>query len=61
MRFREVRKILMSDGWELVDVRGSHYQYRHPVKEGKVTVPRHRGDIPQRVVKSILRQAGIDQ
>ena len=32
-----------------------------PVKEGKVTVPRHRGDIPQRVVKSILRQAGIDQ
>ena len=61
MKFREIRKMLISDGWKLVDVRGSHYQYRHPVKEGKVTVPRHSGDIPQRVVKSILRQAGIDQ
>ena len=61
MKFREIRKILISDGWELVDVRGSHYQYRHPVKEGKVTVPRHGGDIPQRVVKSILKQADINQ
>lgn len=59
MRFREMEKILLEDGWTLVDVRGSHYQYKHDAKPGKVTVPNHRGDIPQRVVKSILKQAGI--
>ena len=59
MRFREIEKQLLNDGWLLVDVRGSHYQYKHPVKSGKVTIPNHRGDIPQRVVDSILRQAGL--
>ena len=56
MRFREIEKIVLNDGWELVDVRGSHHQYKHPTKTGKVTIPNHRGDIPQRVVNSILKQ-----
>ena len=55
MRFREIEKIVLNDGWELVDVRGSHHQYKHPTKTGKVTIPNHRGDIPQRVVNSILK------
>lgn len=59
MRFREIEKIVLNDGWELVDVRGSHHQYKHPTKTGKVTIPNHRGDIPQRVVNSILKQAGL--
>lgn len=59
MRFREIEKILLDDGWMLVDVRGSHHQYKHSTKPGKVTVPNHRGDIPQRVVNSILKQAGL--
>ena len=46
MRFREL-------------VRGSHHQYKHPTKSGKVTIPNHRGDIPLRVVNSILKQAGL--
>lgn len=48
MRFREIEKIVLNDGWELVDVRGSHHQYKHPTKTGKVTIPNHRGDIPQK-------------
>ena len=28
MRFREIEKIVLNDGWELVDVRGSHHQYK---------------------------------
>lgn len=59
MRFREMQKTLLDDGWQLVDVSGSHYQYKHPTKPGKVTVPNHRGDTPQRVVNSILKQAGL--
>lgn len=59
MRFREIEKVILNDGWYLVDVSGSHYQYKHPSKPGRVTIPHHRGDIPQRVVNSILKQAGL--
>lgn len=59
MRFREVEKIILDDGWILGNIKGSHHQYRHPEKSGKVTIPNHRGDIPQRVVNSILKQAGL--
>lgn len=59
MRFRELERIITSDGWFLSDIRGSHHQYKHPVKPGKVAIPNHRGDIPQRVVASILKQAGL--
>ena len=52
-------KIILDDGWALTNVRGSHHQYEHPTKTGKVTIPNHRGDIPQRVVNSILKQAGL--
>ena len=31
--------MLMDDGWELVNVVGSHHQFKHPFKTGKVTVP----------------------
>ena len=59
MRFREMEKMLLDDGWYLADVRGSHHQYKHPEKPGKVTLPNHRGDIPPRVVNSILKQASL--
>lgn len=59
MRFREVEKIILDDGWILGDIKGSHHQYRHLEKSGEVTIPNHRGDIPQRVVNSILKQAGL--
>ena len=59
MRFRELERIVLDDGWFLNDVRGSHHQYKHPIKSGKVTIPNHGGDIPLRVVNSILKQAGL--
>ena len=60
MRFQEMDKILRADGWYEVDQVGSHHQYKHPIKSGKVTVPEHGGkDINQTVVRSILRQAKI--
>ncbi len=59
MRFREVEKILLADGWRLKSVRGSHCQYVHGVKLGKVTVPNHSGDLSLATVESIFTQAGI--
>ncbi len=59
MRFRELESLILQDGWVLVDVKGSHHQYKHPTKTGKVTIPNHRGDIPLRVANSILKQAGL--
>ena len=39
MRFKEIEKRLLADGWVLKSQRGSHRQYVHPVKPGKVTLP----------------------
>ena len=59
MRFRELEKIVKQDGWYLVDSSGSHHQYKHPTKKGKVTIPRHTGDVNPRIVKYVLQQAGL--
>ena len=59
LRFREVEKLLLKDGWYQVKQKGSHHQYKHPKKKGKVTVPEHGGDIHIDVVKSIMKQADI--
>ncbi len=60
MRFRDVEKILLKDGWYQVKQKGSHHQYRHACKKGKVTVPEHGGDIHIDIVKSIMKQADIN-
>lgn len=59
MRFREIEKIVKKDGWYLVNQKGSHRQYRHPTKPGKVTIPAHKGDINMSIIKSVLKQAGL--
>lgn len=56
---REVIRRLKEDGWVLVHVVGSHHQFRHPTKPGKVTVPHPRNDFPIGTLKGIARQAGI--
>ena len=38
VKFRELIRLLKDDGWQLVTQRGSHQQYEHPSKPGKVTV-----------------------
>ena len=59
MRFREIEKILLDDGWYQGTQKGSHHQYKHPMKPGKVTIPEHGGDLNMDTVKSIKKQAGI--
>ena len=59
MKFREIEKILVADGWYLKKTSGSHHQYKRPTEPGKVTMPRHVGDLDKDTVNSILRQAGL--
>nr|WP_305879784.1 MULTISPECIES: type II toxin-antitoxin system HicA family toxin [unclassified Pseudomonas] len=47
MRSREVIQLIEADGWYQVDVKGSHHQFRHPTKRGRVTVPHPRSELPQ--------------
>ena len=56
---REMLKILKKDGWYEVEQHGSHLQLKHPTKKGKVTVPKHKGDIAPKTEKRIYEQAGI--
>jgi predicted RNA binding protein YcfA (HicA-like mRNA interferase family) len=58
MKFQEIERIILYNGWKLKAVNGSHYQYIHPSKPGKVTIPYHAGDIAPVIIKSILKQAG---
>ena len=51
MTFRDVEKILKQDGWTLKSIQGSHHQYTHSIKPGKITIPRHNGDLDMRTVK----------
>lgn len=57
MKFKELEKILLKDGWFLIDIKGSHYQYKN--KKGKITIPMQRGDLALKTANSILKQAGL--
>ncbi|MCM1185945.1 MAG: type II toxin-antitoxin system HicA family toxin [Lachnoclostridium sp.] len=59
MRFREIEKIILADGWQFKKATGSHYSYIHPTKPGKFSIPNHPGDLDPRTIKSILKQAGL--
>ena len=56
---REIIKELKEDGWTLVAVKGSHQQFKHPTKQGRVTVPHPNKDLPTGTIRSIYRQAGL--
>ena len=59
MKVKELLKVLYDDGWLDKTQRGSHLQLINEIKEGKVTVPIHGGDIPKGTLNSILKQAGL--
>jgi predicted RNA binding protein YcfA (HicA-like mRNA interferase family) len=42
---KEIIKLIEKDGWCLVGVEGSHHQFKHPNKKGKVTIPVHTKDL----------------
>ena len=61
MNSRDLIRLLEADGWFLVATRGSHHQYKHLDKPGRVTVPHPKKDLPVGTVRSVLRQAGLNE
>ena len=60
MKVREVLRTLRADGWYLVATRGSHRQFKHPTKLGRVTVAgKPSDDLSPGTLNSILKQAGL--
>ncbi|MGN1204237.1 MAG: type II toxin-antitoxin system HicA family toxin [Lachnospiraceae bacterium] len=56
---REIIALLKQDGWYEVNVVGSHHQFKHPTKKGRVTVKHPDKNIPIKTLKSIERQSGL--
>ena len=60
MDSRAIIRALIADGWELVATKGSHHQFKHPSRPGRVTVPHPKRDIPMGTLRSIEKQAGLN-
>jgi predicted RNA binding protein YcfA (HicA-like mRNA interferase family) len=59
LKGREIISALQWDGWIQVAQKGSHVQFKHPTKKGRVTVPHPERDIPVGTLKSIEKQSGL--
>jgi predicted RNA binding protein YcfA (HicA-like mRNA interferase family) len=60
MKVSVLLRLLHDDGWLLVATRGSHRQFRHEHKPGRVTVPgKPRDELAHGTLNSILKQAGL--
>lgn len=62
MKVREIIKLIETDGWYQVNTRGSHRQYKHSTKSGRVTIAGHTNDdLALGTLNSILKQAKLKE
>ncbi|MBI2557367.1 MAG: type II toxin-antitoxin system HicA family toxin [Planctomycetes bacterium] len=62
MKVRDIIKFIEADGWYQVDTKGSHRQYKHSTKVGRVTVAGHpNDDLAPGTLNSILKQAKLKE
>ena len=59
MDSHDVIRALEADGWVEVACKGSHAQFKHPAKPGRVTVSHPKRDLPLGTLRSIERQSGL--
>jgi predicted RNA binding protein YcfA (HicA-like mRNA interferase family) len=60
MKVRDLVKLIEKDGWYVVATRGSHRQYKHPDKAGRVTIAGHPADdVAPGTLNSVLKQARL--
>lgn len=60
VKVSEILRKLKEDGWYLSGQEGSHRQFKHPSKKGKVTVNGHPSDdVSGFLLKSISKQSGL--
>lgn len=62
MKVRDAIGLIEGDGWRLVATRGSHRQYKHLTKPGRVTIAgKASDDLAPGTFNSILKQAGLKE
>ena len=62
MKIRDVIKLIEDDGWYLVVTQGSHRQYKHPTKPGRVTIAGHPAhDLAPGTLNSVFKQAQVQK
>ena len=62
MKVRDIIKLIEADGWYIVVTKGSHRQYKHPKKPGRVTIAGHPSDeMAPGTMNSVLKQAQLKQ
>jgi predicted RNA binding protein YcfA (HicA-like mRNA interferase family) len=60
MKVQEVMRLIQEDGWELAGQKGSHRQFKHPDKPGRVTIPgKLSDDLHPKTLASIFKQAQL--
>lgn len=60
MQVQEILEILQSDGWYIIEQRGSYRQYKHPHKKGRISIAANPNyDLEKDSINSILLQAGL--
>jgi predicted RNA binding protein YcfA (HicA-like mRNA interferase family) len=60
MKIRDVIRLIEADGWYLAATKGSHRQYKHLTKPGRVTIAGHPGDeLAPGTLNSVLKQAQL--
>jgi predicted RNA binding protein YcfA (HicA-like mRNA interferase family) len=50
---------LKLDGWYEASCKGSHHTFRHPIKNGHITVPHPKKDLGKGLTRAILKAAGL--
>ena len=62
LKVREIIKMIEADGWYLVATKGSHRQYKHHVKSGRITIAGHLADdLAPGTMNSIFKQAQLKE
>ena len=62
MKVRDAIKMIEIDGWYIVKQRGSHKQFKHQVKKGRVTIAGNMNDdLAPGTLNSILKQADLKE
>ena len=61
-KVREAIKLIEADGWRKVTTKGSHRQFKHPSRTGRVTIAgRLSDDLAPGTYNSLLKQAGLKE
>jgi predicted RNA binding protein YcfA (HicA-like mRNA interferase family) len=61
MKVRDTIRLIEADGWRMVSIKGSHRQFKHLFKKGRVTIAGKLDmDLHPKTLKSILKQADIE-